>query len=163
MENSYSDEAVDRLTAVDGAGPFIPGLLTGVLIGFTDDGHTPLVLYPGQPGQAALRAACTVDLQGKHICRQVALMFERGDARRPVIVGLVRTGADLSISEEPGHLEVDADGERLLVSAKQQLVLRCGKASITLTKSGKVLIQGTYVSSRSAGVVSITGGSVKIN
>ena len=61
------------------------------------------------------------------------------------------------------EVEVDADGERLMVSAKEQLVLRCGKASITLTKEGKVLIQGAYVSSRSSGVNRIKGGSVQLN
>ena len=58
---------------------------------------------------------------------------------------------------------VEADGERLIVSAKEQLVLRCGRSSITLTKAGKVLIQGTYVSNRSSGVVRIKGGSVQLN
>jgi hypothetical protein len=42
-------------------------------------------------------------------------------------------------------------------------VLRCGQASVTLTKAGKVLIRGTYVSSRSSGVNRIKGGSVQLN
>jgi hypothetical protein len=42
-------------------------------------------------------------------------------------------------------------------------VLQCGKASITLTKAGKVLIQGSYVSSRSTGVNRVKGGSVQLN
>jgi len=46
---------------------------------------------------------------------------------------------------------------------KDQLVLRCGRASITLTAAGKVLIEGAYVSSRSTGVNRIKGGSVQIN
>ncbi len=45
----------------------------------------------------------------------------------------------------------------MLVSAKDELVLRCGKASITLTRAGKVLIQGSYVSSRSTGVNRVKG------
>jgi hypothetical protein len=60
-------------------------------------------------------------------------------------------------------VEIEADAERLIVSAKDQLVLRCGKASITLTKAGKVLIQGTYLSNQSSGVNRIKGGSVQIN
>jgi hypothetical protein len=58
---------------------------------------------------------------------------------------------------------VDADGERLLITARHQLVLRCGKAAITLTQAGKVLIEGTYLSSRSTGVNRIKGGSVQLN
>lgn len=54
--------------------------------------------------------------------------------------------------DKPGQVEVDADRQRMVVTAREQLVLRCGKASITLTKAGKVLIEGSYVLSRSTGV-----------
>jgi hypothetical protein len=141
----------------------ICGALTGTLVGFRNEGQTPLVLYPGQPGTAALGAASTIDLQGAHIGRQVALIFENSDPRRPMIVGLIRNPHGWVLPEQPGQVEVDADGERLIVSARRQLVLRCGKAMITLTRAGKVLIQGTYVSSQSSGVMRVKGGSVQIN
>jgi hypothetical protein len=67
------------------------------------------------------------------------------------------------LADRVDQVEVDADGERMIVSAKEQVVLRCGKASITLTKAGKVLIQGSYVLSRSSGVNRIKGGSVQLN
>ena len=35
----------------------LPEVVIGELIAITDDGETPLVLYPGQPGIAAVRAA----------------------------------------------------------------------------------------------------------
>jgi hypothetical protein len=77
-------------------------------------------------------------------------------------MGLIRE--DLSSrQQDPGHVEVERDGERMIVSAKTQLVLRCGKASITLTQAGKVLIEGTYVSSRSTGVNRLKGGSIHLN
>jgi hypothetical protein len=142
------------------------GVVTGILIGFKDDGQTPLVSYAGQPGSAAVAAATVLDLHGAHLNRQVVLMFENGDSRHPVILGLLRTarsGQAGPPAESPGSVEVDADGERLMVTAKEQLVLRCGKASITLTKAGKILIQGAYVSNRSSGVMRIKGGSVQIN
>jgi hypothetical protein len=41
--------------------------------------------------------------------------------------------------------------------------LQCGKASITLTRAGKVLINGAYVSSRSSGVNRLKGGSIQLN
>jgi hypothetical protein len=141
----------------------IEGVLTGTLIGFKDNGQTPLVLYPGQPGSAAVPAATVVDVHAAHIGRQAALAFEAGDPRRPVIVGLLRAPQAWALPEQPGAVEVDADGERLVVTAREQLVLRCGKASITLTRDGKVILQGAYLSSRSSGVVRIKGGSVQIN
>jgi hypothetical protein len=142
---------------------WINGVLIGTLIGFKDDGRTPLVLFPNQPGRVAIAAGAILDLQGAHIGRQVVLTFEHGSTTRPIIIGLLRGSEFWPLPEQLGHVEIDADGERLIVSAKEQLVLRCGKASITLTKAGKVLIQGTYISNRSSGVIRIKGGSIQLN
>jgi hypothetical protein len=123
----------------------------------------PLVLYGGQPGARALAARSLVDLHGAHVGRKVALMFEGADPERPLIMGVLREGEGWPLENRPGQIEIDVDGERMIVSAKAQIVLRCGKASITLTKAGKVLIRGEYVESRSSGVNRIRGGSVQIN
>ncbi|CAN7192199.1 DUF6484 domain-containing protein [Variovorax paradoxus] len=136
---------------------------TGELVAITDEGCTPLVVFPGQPGTAAVRARSVVDLHGVHIGRQVVLMFEAADPARPVVMGVLRSGDGSPLPAMPPQVDVEADGSRIAVSAKEQLVLRCGKASITLTKAGKVLIQGSYVSSRSTGVNRIKGGSVQLN
>ena len=141
----------------------LPGAVIGILIGFKDEGCTPLVLFPGQASSAAVAAASAIDVHGTHIGRQVVLIFENSDSRYPIIVGLLRSTKALPLPDQPGQVEVDVDGERLIVGAKEQLVLRCGKASITLTKAGKVLIEGAYVSNRSSGVMRIKGGSVQIN
>lgn len=141
----------------------IDGVVIGTLLGFKDDATTPLVIYPGQPGTAALAAGSVLDLHGAHIGKAVVLQFERGDPTRPIVMGLLRQGAAWPLPERPAQVDVDVDGERLVVTAKEQLVLKCGKASITLTKSGKVLVQGTYVSNRSSGVLRIKGGSVQLN
>lgn len=139
------------------------GVIVGELIGMTDEGRIPLVLYPGQPGTAALRARTVVDVHGPHIGCSVVLMFEGADPSRPIIMGVLREGEGWPLAEPPGQVQVEADGERMIVSAKEQLVLRCGKASITLTKAGKVLIKGSYLLSRSSGVNRIKGGSVQLN
>ena len=139
------------------------GVVTGTLIGFKDEGQTPLVLYAGQPATAAVAAATVLDLHGAHVGRSVVLMFENGDPGRPIIMGMLRTARAWPLPDQPATVEVDVDGERMVVTAKEQLVLRCGKASITLTKEGKVLIHGAYVSNRSSGVMRIKGGSVQIN
>lgn len=138
-------------------------VMTGELVGITDSGSTALVCIAGHPGTAAVRARTVVDLHGPHIGGQVVLNFECGDITKPIVMGVLRPGACWPLSERPGQVELDADGARLVVSAKEQLVLRCGKASITLTKTGKVLIQGTYLLSRSSGVNRIKGGSVHLN
>jgi Domain of unknown function (DUF6484) len=140
------------------------GVLIGELIGIANEGRTPLVLFPGQTGSAAIVARSTIDLHGPHIGRKVVLMFEGGDTMKPIVMGVLRDGDEgWPIEEKPGQVQVDADGQRLIVSAKEQMVLQCGKASITLTKAGKVLIQGSYLLSRSSGVNRIKGGSVQLN
>jgi Domain of unknown function (DUF6484) len=141
----------------------IPGVVIGELLALTDDPATVLVRFEGQPGNGAVPARSSVDLQGQHIGGAVVLMFERGDPGHPVVVGLLRGHAGWPLAEPPAQVEVDADGHRLVVNAREQLVLRCGKASITLTKAGKVLVEGSYLLSRSTGVNRIKGGSVQLN
>lgn len=139
------------------------GVVVGELLALADDGASPLVRYAGQAGTAAVRARSSVDLHAQHVGAAVLLMFERGDASRPVVIGLLRGAAGWPAPDKLAQVDVDADGQRMVVSAKEQLVLRCGKASITLTKAGKVLIEGSYVLSRSTGVNRIKGGSVQLN
>lgn len=141
----------------------IAGVIVGELVAMTDNARTPLVLFAGQRGTAAVAARSVVDLHGAHIGRRVVLMFDGGDRSRPIVLGVLREGTGWPLEERPGAVAVDADGERMLVSAREQLVLRCGKASITLTKAGKVLIEGAYVSSRSSGANRVKGGSVQLN
>jgi hypothetical protein len=139
------------------------GVAVGELVAMIDDGRTPLVVFPGQEGSAAIAARSVVDLHGAHVGKPVVLMFEGGDGTKPIVLGVLRAAEGWPLAQKPGQVEVDADGERLTVTAREELVLRCGKASITLTKAGKVLIHGSYVSSRSSGVNRIKGGSVHIN
>ncbi len=63
----------------------------------------------------------------------------------------------------PISVVVDDKPDEGLITAKKQLTLRCGDASITLTAAGKIIIRGKYIVSRSSGVQRIKGGSVQIN
>lgn len=141
----------------------LPAVVIGMLIGFGDEGATPLVLIPGQSSTGAIRARATIDVHGAHIGRKVLLLFENGDVALPIITGLVNQPNQWPRPDRPAQVEVHADGERLIVGATEQLVLRCGTASITLTSEGKVLIRGNFISSRSTGVNRIKGGSVQLN
>jgi len=58
---------------------------------------------------------------------------------------------------------VQADDDRLVLSAEREIVLRCGDASVTLSRAGKVVIEGRYVVSRSSGYNKVKGASVEIN
>ena len=158
-DSSAEDLLLPLLQA--GAAP-ISGPVIGELLAIAGDSTAPLVRFSGQPTPDAVAARSTIDLQGAHVGGQVVLVFEGNDAARPIVVGVLRDPSRNG-AVDAGVVEVQADGERLLVQAKEQLVLRCGKASITLTKAGKVLIEGGYVLSRSTGVNRIKGGSVQLN
>jgi hypothetical protein len=147
----------------DGDRGLIQGVVIGELLAICNEGVTPLVRYPGQSGSAAIPARSSVDLHGEHIGSAIVLVFEHGAPDRPVVVGVLRGDAGWPLENPPGQVEVDADGRRMVVSAREQLVLRCGRASITLTQAGKVLIEGSYLLSRSTGVNRIKGGSVQLN
>ncbi|HEX5686592.1 MAG TPA: DUF6484 domain-containing protein [Ideonella sp.] len=141
----------------------LPQVVVGELIAIVRESRTPLIRFEGQLGTAALPARSVVDLHGRHVGQPVVLMFENGRADCPIVMGLLRGGDTWPLEEAPAQVEVDLDGQRLQIGAKEQLVLRCGKASITLTKAGKVLIEGTHLVSYSSGPNRIKGGSVDLN
>jgi hypothetical protein len=55
------------------------------------------------------------------------------------------------------------DGKRVAIEGADEIELRCGEASITLRRNGKIIIKGTYVESSSKGVNRVKGGAIKIN
>lgn len=139
----------------------IHGIVIGTLAGISTSG-TPEVRYPGSPSSKALQALATQPVTNEDLGRELALSFVDGNPRQPVILGFLhQAGAARADSAE--SVDVDVDGETVTLTGKQQIVLKCGKASITLTRAGKVIIKGAYLSSRSTGVNRIKGGSVQIN
>jgi hypothetical protein len=121
------------------------------------------VAYAGAAGPRP--ALTTVALAAEPPGREVVLLFLDGDPARPVVLGVVQP-PHVPGAEAPApaaRAEAQVDGERVEFVARREIVLRCGEASITLTRAGKVLIQGTYLLSRSTGVNRVKGGSVQIN
>src|SRR5436190_8175914 len=126
-----------------------PGVVIGTLSAWDDAGN-PLVDYSNNPSECFLQALTTVPLNQAVLGREVALMFVNGDPWQPLIIGLlqpIREGeapAEPSVRSRP-PLSAEIDGERLVFTAKEEIVLQCGHASLTLTKAGKVLIRGSYL------------------
>jgi hypothetical protein len=120
----------------------------------------PLVDFPSNTSGALVPARSLVSVTENDLGREVALVFEDGDSARPIIIGLMQS-VNQPDAARPAQVTLDED--TLILSAKKEVVIRCGKASITLTNAGKVLIRGAYLLSRSSGVNRIKGGSVQIN
>ncbi len=132
----------------------LDGVMIGTLLALPADAQ-PVVSYPGCADIRGVSARSMASLAPADVGAQVALMFENGDPARPLVIGRLLADAVPA--------QVALDDERLELRADKEIVLRCGKASITLTRAGKVIIQGAYLSSRSSGVNRIKGGSVQIN
>jgi hypothetical protein len=146
----------------------LPAVIVGTLEGIAADG-TPLVDFEGNRAERPLPARTTGGVDPAAIGSAVALLFENGDLARPIIVGILhhaltsREETETTLKQSALQVEATADGERVTITAGAEIELRCGKASITLTRAGKVIIRGAYLLSRSSGVNRIKGGSVEIN
>lgn len=141
------------------------GVVVGTLAALLEQGAVPLVVYPGQRDAAAMRARTTVDLRTNHVGRSVVLAFDAGDLCRPIVMGVVREsrGEGWPLVRPPGQVEVDSDGARLVVSAVEELVLRCGASSLVLRSDGRIELRGENIVARATQVHRIQGGSVQLN
>jgi len=156
----------------------VSGSRVGVAVAFDDTGL--YVDYPDNPhGKLAARSAVALDASlaaaaaGER--RQVLLTFEAERSDRPIIVGWMHRVPKPSIAPPalppagpdtprpvPGFVPV-VDGKRLVLEAQDEVVLRCGEASITLRRNGRLSIRGVFVETRARFVNRIKGGSVQIN
>lgn len=105
----------------------------------------------------------------------VVLNFVDGRPEQPIIMGIVqgRPLVPLQAAKSKSKsgvapatdvtLSAMVDGEHVTLVGKESVELRCGKASITLSKDGKVTIRAKSISSRATGSHRLRGGSVEIN
>ena len=142
----------------------LPGAATARLHGFDLEEQPLLVGLPGLPNEL-VAGRTTVSLLRQQIGASVVVLFEQGDVRRPIVVGVLQgSGVPLPAAPMPAPLvSAQVDDERIVLTAEREIVLKCGEASLTLTRAGKVLIKGTYVLSQSNGRNKITGATVEIN
>lgn len=132
------------------------GIVIGIFLGFGDE--SPLVVFPGNREETALAARSLVELNSSMIGSEMALMFEDGDPRRPLILGRI-----IEPRQRSNAGQVIRDGETVKVTADERLELRCGKATIIMEKDGHITIRGTYLVSHASATNRIRGGSVNLN
>ncbi|WP_210325248.1 DUF6484 domain-containing protein [Mesorhizobium silamurunense] len=134
----------------------IDGVVIGLLIGF--EGGAPLVVFVGNPRETAIAARSLTELDVSAIGSELALLFEEGDPTRPLVVGRI---------VDPAHknreLQVVREGDRVVITGKERIELRCGLASIILEKDGRVTIRGSQLTSQASGTNRIRGGAVHLN
>jgi len=134
----------------------IEGVVIGVFLGFGED--APMVVFPGNPEEAAIPARSLTDLTSAMIGAEVALLFQGGDPGRPLIVGRIVEPSRKSLAPQ-----VIRDGEGVKITGDERIELRCGKATIIMEKDGRITIRGTYVTSHASAANRIRGGSINLN
>jgi len=135
----------------------------GVLTGWDDKG--PLVDFEGNtkgPLRARLSAPGLKGRPGASAAgREVVLLVDPRPGRPLVLLGFLQPAGSETAAEP--DLEAHVDGRRVEIDGRDEIVLRCGEASITLRRNGRVVIRGLQVETRAAGLNRIKGGSVSIN
>ena len=134
----------------------VEGVVIGLVMGFEDG--APLVVFVGNPEDRAVRARSLAALGGDAVGAEVALLFEDGDRARPLVIGRI-----VEPARRADALVVARDGERVAITARERIELRCGKGSIVMEADGHVTIRGTYLVSHASAANRIRGGSVNLN
>ncbi len=145
---------LEEILATSSPGVRRVGLVIGRFCG-RDEAGAPLVDFPGNPLSSPLPARSTVALSDSDAGRPLALLFEDGQLRLPVVVGVLQPDAPAATAT--------VDGREVVLEGKERVELRCGKAKIVLTKDGKVLVKGTDILSRSEGPNRLKGASIQLN
>ena len=141
----------------------------GQIVDITDD-YRAKIDYPGNPlGTVIARSVIQAEICEDLLHARVMLIFENGDPALPIIAGLVHESIFApsihEIFDVPGtkRHEVVLDGKRVVLDADKEIVLRCGKSSITLRADGKIIVKGKNLVSRASESNKVRGASVNIN
>lgn len=139
-------------------------LLHGVLVGQIQE------ILPDARVRVALPALDIAEVCATPVCPlaqlaegvQCALMFAQGDMSRPLVIGPM--AHTVTQNGEPlAPREAALDDERIVLVAEQEIELRCGEAAITLTRDGRILLRGQYITDHASATRRIRGGAEQIN
>lgn len=148
----------------------------GRIVAYNDDAQFPITVSLVE-GDTPTAARVASNLSARELDAAVSsaqpaiVVFESGDARLPIVVGLlaprVEPQQELEIAApDVGHrkvVEADVDGKRVRITGHDEIVFECGKASITLRRNGRIVVRGAYVETYATGTNRIKGGQVRIN
>ncbi|MFT5717161.1 MAG: hypothetical protein ACI9T7_001347 [Oleiphilaceae bacterium] len=158
-------------------------LLVGKVVSVNDHGN-PMIAYDETTQIQPIEALTTVPINEVSVGKDVAISFAQNQGGVPIVMGVIRRILDDVISqqvhdfsssaavqgEESNQLnaavvkpEIIVDGNKLELSAADEITLRCGKSSITLNKNGKILIKGEHMLNRTSGSYKIKSGSIQLN
>ena len=83
-----------------------------------------------------------------------AVLVEWQPGALPVVVGILQTRA-------PDHLRLRA--RKIEIQADQELVLRSGRAGLSMEQGGRLELVGTYINAASRGIFRLVGRMLRLN
>ncbi len=176
MKRTATKTVTDLSTSCDSSGQhFMAGMqpVTGRVVSINAVGKI-LVQYKNRPVTEAriMSGSIRKELESNlRSSQQVLMVFEEGDPEKPIIIGLmeeplyqmVELEKSSVANEENSPTEAEIDGERMVLEATKEIVLKCGNSSITLTKEGRIVIKGIDIVSRALSVNKVKGSCVELN
>ena len=142
----------------------------GHLAGTDSRGRFLVRVDGSEPIAAKVAASLSNQLSnGLHQGSSVLLVFEKGDPNLPVIVDLIAGSFDHMVdfdndaNRPESAPEAYIDGKRVVLDGEEEIVLRCGAASITLKVDGRIILKGVKITSRASEINKIKGAAVRIN
>lgn len=118
----------------------------------------PTVQFSPNGEQQSVAAASLVALSEANIGQAVVLSPLAGN-QGYVILGLLHTS-------QPATTEltsISVNDKKVEICAEEELVLRCGDASIRIDQTGAITVKGKALLSRAEGTNRVQGGAVQIN
>jgi hypothetical protein len=135
------------------------GVVIGMLLGFTEG--KPLVVFPGNPNDAAQLARALCHLAPDDAGKEVALLFEDGNRTRPLIIGrIIESARQERANPTPTVIH---DGETVKISGDERIELRVGDSAIIMERDGRITIRGKTIVSHASGTNQMRGGAIKLN
>jgi len=164
---SALDALIDAQPTSDRAASPVVGAVLGHLAGIDAEGR---VLFLADGAGTALAVAIGLPVADGVVARaartrQRALAVRANESADDwVLVGLVRDRIPARLRRAgPGDVEIRVDGDKLVFEAERSIELRCGDASLTLRKDGRIVLSGDYVVSESRGPNKIRGATISLN
>jgi hypothetical protein len=128
-----------------------PGTLASARIDAVDDeGLVHVTLGDGPTLPARIAASPDLPLSALVVGADVLVLVEPGREEHPIIVSTILS----RLPRVPAVLEL---------AAEQQVVLRCGDASISIDANGHIELRGERIDSEAEGIQRIKGAQVRIN
>jgi hypothetical protein len=134
----------------------------GQVVGWEGQRGIAVELASGRVALAQTTVALTAEQIRSAVAQRqaVLLTFEEGDPEQPVILGLL---APLPVDAPPDAAATPPGEDFVVIKGREAIELRCGAASITLRRDGKVVIRGTTLISRATEENRISGASLHFN